>query len=156
MSEPQPTIGERPPAIMRAVVNPLLTLLLRTPLHGLISGRLVLLSLTGRTSGRRYTFPVGYGQEGDTLLITTMAGWKKNLAGGAPVEVWLRGRRRAGTAEVVDDEHGVYEGFRRLLPGAPQLAQILGIRLEGGAPNPDDVRRARERGYVLVRVALRS
>jgi hypothetical protein len=154
MAETQPTIGERPPAIMRAVVNPLLSLLLRTSLHGLVSGRLVLLSFSGRKSGRRYTFPVGYGQQGDTLLITTMAGWKKNLIGGAPVEVWLRGGKRAGTATVVSDEQGVYEGFRLLLPDAPQLAQFLGIRLNNGAPDADDVRRARERGYVIVRVIL--
>jgi hypothetical protein len=33
--------------------------LLRSPLHGLLSGMLMLLSYTGRKSGRTYTIPIG-------------------------------------------------------------------------------------------------
>jgi hypothetical protein len=38
------------------VVRPLL----RSRLHGVLSSRLMLLDYTGRKTGRRYTFPVGY------------------------------------------------------------------------------------------------
>jgi hypothetical protein len=47
-------------AILNHVVNPLARRLLRSPLHGLASGRLALITYTGRHSGRRYTIPVGY------------------------------------------------------------------------------------------------
>jgi len=41
-------------------LNPLMRALLRSPLHGLLSGMLMLLSYTGRKSGKVYTIPIGY------------------------------------------------------------------------------------------------
>jgi hypothetical protein len=42
------------------VLNAGVGLLLRSPLHGLVSGRIMLLTVTGRRSGRLFTVPVSY------------------------------------------------------------------------------------------------
>jgi hypothetical protein len=84
--------------------------LLRSPLHGLISRRTALISVTGRRSGREFTFPVGYEQHGDSMRIAVGAPahkrWWRNLIGaGAPVRVLLRGVERTGHAVASGDEH---------------------------------------------------
>jgi len=55
--------------------NPVTRFLLATPLHSLMSGRLMLLSFTGRRTGRSYTTPVSYVRLGDSLLVPGGGGW---------------------------------------------------------------------------------
>ena len=45
-------------------------------------------------------------QEGETLRMTIVYPWWKNLTGGATVRVLLRGKLRTGTAEVLPEEGG--------------------------------------------------
>ena len=75
--------------------------LLRSPLHGLVSGRIMLLAFTGRRSGRRFMVPVSYLRYGGDILGFTSGGrgaWWKNLQGGAPAKARVRGRRISGSA----------------------------------------------------------
>lgn len=78
------------------IVNPTMAAILRSPLHRLLSGSLMLLSFQGRKSGKRYTIPVGYLQQGQRLYIFSHAGWWRNLPG-QRVTLRLRGRDVAGT-----------------------------------------------------------
>jgi deazaflavin-dependent oxidoreductase (nitroreductase family) len=84
--------------------NPLITALLHSPLHGLLSNGYMLITVTGRKTGRTYTTPVNYGRAGDTLTCFSKRDrtWWRNLRGGAPVTVWLRGRERRGLGVVVE------------------------------------------------------
>jgi hypothetical protein len=95
-------------AVVNRTANPVLAALLRSPLHGLASGRLALITVTGRRSGRRYTFPVGYERDGERVRIGVgwpdRKRWWRNLRGGAPVELRLRGRDYRGRAAVRGDE----------------------------------------------------
>ncbi len=129
--------------------------MLRSPLHNPISRRLVVLTFQGRKSGKWYSTPVGYTEKDGTLFLTTEAPWSKNLRGGAPVRVRLRGQDRTGTAQVITDLPAMQAAYRTMLAEGPQLAEIIGIRLDAnGEPNAEDVARARERGYVIVQVRL--
>lgn len=57
--------------------------ILRSPLHGLVSNNLMLITFTGRTSGKTYTTPVNYVRDGETLIVLshTDRTWWKNLRG---------------------------------------------------------------------------
>lgn len=93
----------KPPAFWRwfnKTQNPFMKWLLRSPLHFFVSKIFVLLIFTGRKTGKTYSTPVQYVQRDHTLYIVTSAGyvWWKNLQGGAPVTVHLRGKSLAGTA----------------------------------------------------------
>jgi hypothetical protein len=83
--------------------NPFVTWLLRSPLHGLLDGNTLLLTYSGRKSGRAYTLPISYAQRGEGLTLITKQSktWWKNVIGGAPVMLWLRGKEQAGQAVVL-------------------------------------------------------
>ncbi len=104
--------------------------LLRSPLHGLVSKRLMLISFTGRKSGKTYTTPVEYHQQGDCISVLTRKErvWWKNLRGGAPVTLRLRGHDVRGQANVESDNQAWIAGSQRqLLPGMSeaQAAELL-------------------------------
>src|SRR4028118_1236877 len=48
--------------------------------------------ITGRKTGKQYTIPISYIQDGDLLTCYTASVWWKNVRGGAPVTVVLRGQ----------------------------------------------------------------
>jgi len=70
------------------------------------SDKLLLLTFTGRKSGKEFTTPMRYVQEDETLWITVVYPWWKNLVGEATVRVLLRGQPRIGTAEVLPEKDG--------------------------------------------------
>src|SRR5229473_1475304 len=49
--------------------NPIMRLVLGSRAHRMMSGQLMLLSFTGRRTGRSYTTPVSYVREGTNLLV---------------------------------------------------------------------------------------
>ena len=69
--------------------NPVARLVLQTPLHPLMSGRMMLLSFTGRKTGRTYTTPVSYVREGNSLLVPGGGAWWRNLESGLPARARL-------------------------------------------------------------------
>lgn len=95
-------------AVFNRTVNPIVKGLLRSPLHALASSSVALITVTGRRSGREYTFPVNYSEEDDLLLIRVGAPerkhWWRNLVPPAPVRVRLRGVERTGRAIARGDE----------------------------------------------------
>lgn len=123
--------------------NALISTVLRTPLlHRMISHQLLLLTFTGRKSGKRYTTPVGYFREGKTVTILTkwFRPWWRNFQNPAPVEVRIAGKVRSGTAKALTDEAAVIPLITRMITQYPYQAEIYGVRLADGKPNGDDVR----------------
>jgi hypothetical protein len=104
-------MSHTPFAVMNATVNRPLALLLRSPLHGVASRSLLLISVTGRRTGRVHTLPVMYREAADGVLTIGVAApadkrWWRNLRGdGAAVRVRLRGRDRTGRAIARGDEN---------------------------------------------------
>jgi hypothetical protein len=73
--------------------NTVIRPLLRSPLHGLVSGRLMLLDYTGGTTGRHYSFPVGYfGWDSGDVLAFSSQRWPARIAAARAVRVLIRGR----------------------------------------------------------------
>ena len=136
-SAPLPLAEPMKPPLPRwayGVVNPAMTFILRSPLHGLLSKSLMLLMYDGRKSGKRYSIPVGYQQDGNRLTLFSHAKWAKNFAGGYPVAVRLRGEIRLATARLVTD-HGVIRGAieRMIRERGDKMATMMGFL----APGPD-------------------
>lgn len=134
------------------VMNKIPAAILRSPLHPLMSGKYLLLSFTGRKSGRRYTTPVAYLREGDAFLMTTDSPWWKNLRGGAPVKLRVRGREYEGTGEAVTDETEVVRVLGGFLETQPGYGKFVGVRRDAeGRVDPSKLEEA-ARWRVVVRV----
>src|SRR5512137_3081285 len=101
-------------------VNSAMKFILRSPVHGMVSKTVLLITFTGRKSGKTYTTPVDYSQDGDQVTIFTHANWWKNLRGEAPVTLRIRGRELQGLAEpVAEDKQAVTAGLTAHLRKVP-------------------------------------
>ena len=135
--------------------NPVARFLLATPLHSLMSGRLMLLSFTGRKTGRSYTTPVSYVRIGDSLLVPGGGAWWRNLEGTSQTQVCLHGVWSGVTPEVITEPIAVAELMQRMLAVNPALALFTGIKPGlDGRPDAAALARERLRGFVVVRLRL--
>jgi deazaflavin-dependent oxidoreductase (nitroreductase family) len=136
--------------------NAAVRLLLRSPLHRALSGRLLTITVIGRRTGREYAIPVGYAEHDGALLVGTAGTWRRNLRPGTPVKIRLRGRDRQADPEVITDEARAAELYRAILRRNPVHGRFAGIGIEpDGSANPADLRRALARGVAVVRLSLR-
>lgn len=156
MTAVQTTQPRKPPSkrLMR-VMNVVPRVLLRTPLHRAMSGSVLLLTFSGRRSGKRYTTPMSYVREGDEIFMSTEAPWWRNLEGGVEVAVRMRGKVLSGIAESVTDEDEVVEGLKTIVRLYPGYSRFIGVTVyEDGRPKEETVVRAARRGRILIRVRL--
>ncbi|WP_435335736.1 hypothetical protein [Haloarchaeobius sp. TZWWS8] len=147
------------PRVAFELINPLVSLLLRSPLHRFVGGNLVLIRFTGRRSGRVFTTPVGSHRLKDTksdrLFLLTESGWWRNFDGGRPLEILVDGDWHEGTGTAVTDPAEV-AGFvyQFIRENGPNAARKLGLRIRGkGVPAPEELEPALA-GRVLIRCDL--
>jgi deazaflavin-dependent oxidoreductase (nitroreductase family) len=146
---------------MNKIVNPLVRLILRSPMHKLMSDSLLVITCCGRKTGREYRLPVQYAQAGNMLYIVPgmpeQKTWWRNLKEAAPVRLTLRGQSVAGTGVVLKpdkDEEAIVEGLGKFLRRFPGMAKVEGIRAEAdGSYSAEQLRRAALQA-VVIRVEL--
>jgi hypothetical protein len=151
--------GGEPPKLAIRFLNPVMRLLLRSPLHRLASRQFILLILTGRKSGRTYTVPVGRHESDGTLEVYAAGGWRKNLRGGAPVRVVIDGVERAGYAELEEDPDRVAQAYKmRLDELGVGEARVLGLKVSGErSPTAEEIKPAvAERAIATIRLSEAS
>lgn len=88
------------------IINPLMRLILKSPLHGVLSNSIMLVTFTGRTSGKTYTTPVRYVRMDDHLRCYSTADtqWWRNLRAGAAATLRTAGVDRAYTTQVIEND----------------------------------------------------
>jgi hypothetical protein len=123
-----------PPPTLVKMGNPLVRMLLGSPLHGMLDHSFLVLHLTGRKTGRRYDIPVGFVDMEGRLTVVTLARWRVNLRGGADVEVTLRGCLRLMHALLEEDPASVAVSYQAMINrmGWEKAQRQLGISLPGG------------------------
>lgn len=141
-------------------VNPLVAAVLGSPFHWLLSFGLMLITITGRRTGRRYTIPVGYQRHGDVLTILVSEApkkqWWRNFHDAAPVEVNVKGKSRSGIAELVAPTSPEFrarteETLRRL----PWMGKVFGVQYRKGQALDDEQVATLARNIAIVQVQLR-
>lgn len=140
--------------------NPVVRAVLRSPLHGILSRRLMLIEVRGRRTGRMHTFPVGYVRDGDTLHVLVgdyrTKTWWRNFEGGAPARLTLRGRSVRAVGEVLrweSDPQALTAALARYASTSGFVRRSL--RITGSAHTPDlEALRAAAREVVMVRIRL--
>ncbi len=140
--------------------NAIMAGLLRSPLHGLLSKSTMLMTYTGRKSGKVYSTPMNYvltHEAGAEVLITTSyrhRTWWRNLRGGVPVVVRLQGKALKAQAEAIEDDPKVAEGLGQFLELVPVWAKYYQVELDPGRkPDAADVAEA-AKTRVVIRTRL--
>lgn len=159
IAAPARVIGSSVPStrVLRSI-NPFVSMILRSPLHRLLSSSVLLLTFTGRKTGKQVTIPVGYTREGDTLTLFSSKSWWKNLRGGGRVAMHLQGRGRTGRAEVIEDRAAVLDAAEHLVAkyGLKEAGRRIGLALDTSPPpTPGELAAAME-GRVVIRLILDS
>jgi deazaflavin-dependent oxidoreductase (nitroreductase family) len=143
-------------------LNPLIAALLRSPLHPLLSPGLLLLTVTGRRTGQRYSIPVGYQRDGDDVVVLVSEArrkqWWRNYREPGPVSVRLRGADRSGRAELVASRSPEFRGIAdQTLRRVPYMRRVF--RVDGYDPREglrsDQLDRLGEE-IAIVRIRLES
>ena len=134
------------------LVNSAMKVVLRSPVHGMVSSTVTLISFTGRKTGKTYTTPVSYSQYGNQVRIFTHAVWWRNLCGGRPVTLRLQGRDFEGIAEpVADDKKAVAAGLAEHLKKVQFDARFYNVTFdEQGNPRPEEVEKAAQTVVMVV------
>jgi hypothetical protein len=129
---------------LQRLANTVVRTLLRAPLIGpAMGGRLTTLYFTGRKSGKHYEIPVAYTRDGADLLVGTPFGWGKNLRTGEPIDILLKGKRKAADVQVLTDEPGVTAHYAAMARENHTFAKFNKIAIDpDGSPNPADLHAA--------------
>jgi hypothetical protein len=131
MAEQSPAVTvSHPPIALLRVVNPLLGALLRTPVAGGARKQMMVVNVTGRKSGRRYSIPVSAHVIDGQLYALTSAPWKNNFRDGATAEVLhdgstttMRGELISDPAVVADIGHRCAESY-----GVKRAQRAMGLK----------------------------
>ncbi len=126
------------------IVNSTMRFILRSPMHGMVSNSILLITFTGRKSGKAYSTPVSYSQHDDQVYVFTHATWWKNLRGDVPITLRLRGRDLQGLPEpVAEDKRAIAAGLAAHLRKVPSDARYYGVTFDdAGNPRAEEVAQA--------------
>jgi hypothetical protein len=154
----QPTLSVRAQTLAwQGLANRIVRGLLWTPLLCRVVGnRLITVYVVGRKSGRHYIVPVAYTHHDGILLIGTPFAWGRNLRTGEPVDIRLKGKRRAADVEVFSDEAGVVEQYAVMARDNHNFAKFNKVGLDqAGEPSPADLHLAWAAGARVIRLTPR-
>ena len=139
--------------------NVLVAAILRSPFHWFLSSGLMLITVTGRRTGRSYTIPVGYQRHEHVLTILASEApkkqWWRNFHDPAPVEMRVKGKTLSGVAHLVAPTSPEFaaraeETLRRL----PWMGRVFGIEYRRSEALNDKQIAALGRNIAIVQVEL--
>jgi hypothetical protein len=131
-------------ATVPPIVNQAMKFVLRSPIHGAVSKTVLLITFTGRKSGKTFTTPVSYSQNNDQVTIFTHAEWWKNLCGGAPVTLRIQGHEFHGWANPeVEDKQAIAVRLAAHLRNVPSDAPYYSVSFDDhGNPKDNEIEKA--------------
>jgi deazaflavin-dependent oxidoreductase (nitroreductase family) len=151
MTRPVPATRLRRQARLMRIVNVPMRRLLKLPFPTPLGRRLMLLTYTGRRSGKVYQQPVSYVPDGDTLLSPGGGRWKLNLSSDQPIRIRLQGRDRRAVPELVREPAEVNRLLHTMLAANPRLASFVPVVGADRQVDPDRLANAVDSGFCIVR-----
>lgn len=134
------------------VINVPMRWILARPIATPLSRRLMLITYTGRRSGRTYRQPLSYVEHDGTLLTPGGGKWKLNLLAGQPVRMRLRGHDVSARPEFVADPDEVERLLAVMTAANPRVRGFVGIPQDAtGRLDRDRLQTALRYGFRVVR-----
>ena len=154
MTEQSPavTLSHPPEALLRAA-NPIVRYLLRTPLAGSLFEQMMVVSFSGRKTGRRYSVPLSAHRIDDDLYTITSAPWKHNFRDGAAAEVLLKGKTTTMRGELIQDRAVIADLARRCAEsyGVKRAQRMMGLKFrDARIPTVEEFAEAVDRDHIAA------
>lgn len=93
---------------MNHIWNPFTRFILRSALHGLMSKSVMLITYVGQKSGKEFTVPVSYLEDGKTIYVIPgmpkKKVWWRNIHQNTPVKIRLRGEELSARATLLSPD----------------------------------------------------
>lgn len=139
--------------LLYTALNPVVTGLLRSPIHGVASGNICIFSFRGRHSGKAYSTPLSFMREGSTVRLLSSHNtrwWNNFLDGSVDVEIEIARKTHQGKATTTVEDSGAFrDGVRSFLTAVPRDARVYGIKLDANRkPREEDI--ASAAGHVVL------
>ncbi len=149
------TLPPSPPRWLILAVNKVISRLLRSPFHRVLSKSTLVLSFRAVKTGKIFTFPVGYYDlQGKTLYVIPLHRWWTNLRGNVPVTIWLKGRKVQGVADASQGDEKIAQTLQRLIAESANLIRLCKIpHNDQGQLDPDRLSQVGH-SLPLVRIQL--
>ena len=134
-------------------VNPVVSLIARSPFHFIISHQLLVISFKGQKTGRNFLVPLSYHRHESSYTCVTLRSniWWRNLKGKSATKIWLKGKlvNAAVDLEFNNDEL-VESTLRDLVTNNPIDAFFAKVKLnKDGTPVQKDLFKASKIHTVL-------
>jgi deazaflavin-dependent oxidoreductase (nitroreductase family) len=142
-------LARRVQAYVMKLLNVPMRRILSLPFPTPLGRRLMLVSFTGRKTGKAYRQPLSYVRQGNTLLTPGGGKWKWNLRQDQPVRVRLRGRDVLAWPEIVNDVSEIAQLLELMAAANPSVRYFVGI------PRGPDGRLDRTRLQTAVQYGFR-
>ena len=130
--------------------------ILPSPLHGITSKNTLLVTYQGSRSGKEYTVPVNYTQEGNTVRITSFPQrkWWRSLRTNPEVQLTIRGKVKMGSAQVYDDAENTAKELKAYLLPKKNMAKYFQVGVSpDGSLNQQDLHQA-AKNRVVIKIEL--
>jgi len=134
------------------IYNPLMKLILRSPLHGIMSSNTMLIIYTGQKTTKKHTIPVNYLREDNEITMFSFRHrtWWRNLRNSANVTLRIRGKTFKATAQATEDTETVAQGLLAYLQKRPNYAKYFHVTLNPqGQPNPEETEKAAQNRVII-------
>lgn len=138
-------------------MNFLVVPLLRSRLRSLLGGRLAILTVTGKVTGKPHTFPVMCAADDEGMVVVAAfadaKSWWKNLRTESELTIELDGKAiRARALALLAEDASRGQALRRYLRRFGSMAKTFGV--SSAYESLDDAALGREaKGSVVVRIA---
>ena len=146
------------PEFLFVIINPMMRLLLCSPLHGMLSDSLMLITFRGRNSGREFTTPVRYIENDGVVRCFTSSEnqWWRNLRGGSEVVLRVRGKDGKYKASTLEQDAGqTRKWLSYYLEQYPEDAVYHDIRLnKDKSMVTEDFEKALEKAIVVEAIPV--
>jgi deazaflavin-dependent oxidoreductase (nitroreductase family) len=144
---------------MNHIWNPIVRFIMRSPLHGLMSKDVMLITYHGQKSGKEFTLPVSYLEDGATVFVIPgmpdKKVWWHNIHENTPVQINLRGKSistRASLLSAEKDLDVMTNALRLFFRKMPAGASMYKVHKDAnGEFNIDDLKQA-VRNMVMVSI----
>lgn len=135
-------------------INPFVRIILKSPIHFILSHQILLFRVIGRKSKKIYEIPASYAHINDALVCVTLREnlWWKNFIDIENQDIYFKGKKINKKISInFSDNNFVREKLKELIEHNPIDAFFAGVKLDRNkVPNSEDLDKAAKLHTVII------